>query len=238
MHAVAHRGYSSDYPENTLLAFEKAIRAGSKYVETDLRFSKDGTIVCSHDEDFSRVLNRDEVIANLDVGELKKVDTGDGKGVPSFEEVLDLCEARCGMFLDVKITSEQMVDAVLETLSLHPSNTDVVFGARRHYQLHYLRSRNTQLPVIGMIQDFSEIPQFLRLGVQGIRIWEEDLTPQIVEQIHQTGHEVWVTSGLRSTGEITGIIDRARLQHLLNLKINAVLVNDPSQVISLQEKYL
>ena len=45
---IAHRGYSSRYPENSLLAYEKAVDAGIDAIETDLRLSKDGVVVLSH----------------------------------------------------------------------------------------------------------------------------------------------------------------------------------------------
>ena len=232
MYAIAHRGYSSHYPENTQLAFRQAILAGADFVETDLRLSREGVIVCSHDPDLVRLLGRKERIENLDISELKAVDTGDGKGIPLFEEVLNLAAGRAGVFLDVKITTDDMTALILDVLLRHPSNRNVVFGARRLEQLEALRRRDTDLAVIGMIRDFMEVPRYLALGVRGIRIWEEDLTGDQVQTVHAAGCEVWVTAGLRSRGESAGSIDRERLQHLMNLGIDAVLVNDPAMVVS------
>ena len=46
----AHRGFSGKYPENTLLAFEKAVEAGAQGIELDVQLTKDGEIVIIHDE--------------------------------------------------------------------------------------------------------------------------------------------------------------------------------------------
>ena len=46
----AHRGFSGQYPENTMLAFEKAVEAGADGIELDVQFSKDGKLVIMHDE--------------------------------------------------------------------------------------------------------------------------------------------------------------------------------------------
>jgi glycerophosphoryl diester phosphodiesterase len=46
--AIAHRGYTSAYPENTLAAFRGAVDIGAHAVETDLHLSKDGVVVLSH----------------------------------------------------------------------------------------------------------------------------------------------------------------------------------------------
>lgn len=45
---IAHRGYSGMYHENTELAFQKAAEHGSGGAETDVRITKDGVFVCSH----------------------------------------------------------------------------------------------------------------------------------------------------------------------------------------------
>lgn len=45
---IAHRGYSGKYHENTELAFTKAAEHGSGGAETDIRVTKDGVYVCSH----------------------------------------------------------------------------------------------------------------------------------------------------------------------------------------------
>jgi len=236
MYAIAHRGYSSHYPENTLLAFKQAILAGADFVETDLRLSREGVIVCSHDPDLVRLLGRKERIENLDISLLKALDTGDGKGIPVFEEVLNLAAGRAGLFLDVKITTNDMAILILDVLSRHPLNRNVVFGARCIEQLETLRRRDTDLAVIGMVRDLGEIPRYLAAGVQGIRIWEEDLTADQAQQIHAAGCEVWVTAGLRSRGERAGVIDRERLRHLITLGADGVLVNDPAMVVGARGK--
>ena len=43
--AVAHRGYSERYPENTCLAYEAAIAAGAGVIECDVRRTADNRIV-------------------------------------------------------------------------------------------------------------------------------------------------------------------------------------------------
>ena len=52
-----HRGYSDQYPENTMLAFEKAIGNGFDGIETDVHKTKDGVLVLCHDEKINRTSN-------------------------------------------------------------------------------------------------------------------------------------------------------------------------------------
>lgn len=46
--AIAHRGYKAAFPENTMGAFEGAVKIGAHAIETDIHISKDGVIVLSH----------------------------------------------------------------------------------------------------------------------------------------------------------------------------------------------
>jgi glycerophosphoryl diester phosphodiesterase len=52
---IAHRGASGRYPENTRLAFTKAIEAGADMIELDCQLSRDGHVVVFHDERLNRV---------------------------------------------------------------------------------------------------------------------------------------------------------------------------------------
>lgn len=56
MKIIAHRGFSGKYPENTLLAFEKAVEASSDAIELDVQLTKDGILVLFHDDTFTRLI--------------------------------------------------------------------------------------------------------------------------------------------------------------------------------------
>ena len=69
----AHRGLALDAPENTLLAFAKAIAIGAEYIETDVHASHDGFPVVAHDPDLTRVAGRDVKVEQLSMAELDKL---------------------------------------------------------------------------------------------------------------------------------------------------------------------
>ena len=54
MRVFAHRGYSGAYPENTMLAFRKAVEVGTDGIELDVHATKDGVLVVHHDERVDR----------------------------------------------------------------------------------------------------------------------------------------------------------------------------------------
>lgn len=73
---IAHRGASYDAPENTLLAFERAITDGANGIEFDVRLAGDGVPVCIHDLTLKRTGLRDGHINRLSADELARMDVG------------------------------------------------------------------------------------------------------------------------------------------------------------------
>ena len=69
-----HRGFSGNYPENTLLAFSKAIEAGCDGIELDVHLTKDGEVVVIHDETVDRTTDGTGFVADYTLKELKSFD--------------------------------------------------------------------------------------------------------------------------------------------------------------------
>lgn len=99
-----HRGDSANFPENTLLAFREAIRAGADGIECDLQRTRDGHWVLLHDEGLARTSNgaSQAALKDLTLEELQKVDVGQGEKVPTLEELLDLLPADRWLNLELK----------------------------------------------------------------------------------------------------------------------------------------
>jgi glycerophosphoryl diester phosphodiesterase len=73
---IAHRGSSSEAPENTLPAFDAAVRRGADAVELDVRLTADGAPVVIHDATLDRTTDRTGPLAALTLAELRAVDAG------------------------------------------------------------------------------------------------------------------------------------------------------------------
>ncbi|KAF1815629.1 tubulin-domain-containing protein [Eremomyces bilateralis CBS 781.70] len=73
--AVAHRGYKAKYPENTMGAFEGAVKVGAHAIETDVHLSKDGVVVLTHDANLKRCFGREEKVVDCTWEELSTLRT-------------------------------------------------------------------------------------------------------------------------------------------------------------------
>ena len=100
MRLWAHRGCSQRYPENTLLAFEKAASLqGLTGIELDIQLTRDGELVVLHDERVDRTTNGMGFVRDYSLTEIKslKIDAGNAypnQFIPTLTEVLELLEAR------------------------------------------------------------------------------------------------------------------------------------------------
>lgn len=86
--ALAHRGFAPGGGENTMAAFARAVGLGFRYLEIDVRASRDGVVMVFHDETLGRVTGADGPIAARTAGELAVLPAGGGEGIPALEEVL------------------------------------------------------------------------------------------------------------------------------------------------------
>lgn len=111
---LAHRGLASGAPENTLLAFLKALGAGAKYIETDVHASVDGVAIISHDPDLQRVAGRPDRIDQLTAAQLRAVELGAQQGIPSLRDALDAFpDARFNIDIKSDAAIAPTVDAIL-----------------------------------------------------------------------------------------------------------------------------
>lgn len=108
---IAHRGFSSVFPENTIPAIEAAIKEGFYGVEFDIHTTKDGIWILNHDSDIDKMTDGSGEIADMTFQELQKFNIDNGKGIenynglklPRFEEALGIIkESDIVPFIEIK----------------------------------------------------------------------------------------------------------------------------------------
>ena len=106
---IAHRGASGAYPENTRIAFEKAIGAGADMIELDCQLTKDGHVVIFHDEKLKRTAGARGALSDQTLDQLKKLDIGKWRGkafkgerILTLEEALETVGGAVDLCLELK----------------------------------------------------------------------------------------------------------------------------------------
>ncbi|WP_052746097.1 glycerophosphodiester phosphodiesterase [Sulfurovum lithotrophicum] len=106
MKVFAHRGFSALYPENTLLAFQKALEAGADGIETDLRLTRDGHIVLFHDDDLLYLAGIKGKVESFTLERLQELKIGEGESIPTLESLLSLVHGDAILILEIKYVPE------------------------------------------------------------------------------------------------------------------------------------
>ena len=106
----AHRGCSQRYPENTLLAFEKAMDIpGLAGIELDIQMTRDGELVVIHDERVDRTTEGIGYVKDYTLAELKKLhvyaDENPGQQIPAMDEVFEVIGQKLkeGLLLNIEL---------------------------------------------------------------------------------------------------------------------------------------
>jgi len=126
--AIGHRGASGYAPEHTLASYRLAIEQKADFVEPDLGVTKDGVLICLHDDTLERTTNVADVfpdraspnvptrapgkhwLANdFTLEEIKRLDAGKwfkpefaGQKVVAFQEMIDLVRGKAGLYPELK----------------------------------------------------------------------------------------------------------------------------------------
>ncbi|PYR07184.1 MAG: hypothetical protein DMF99_23840 [Acidobacteria bacterium] len=114
---IAHRGASGYAPEHTAAAYRLAMEQHAEFVEPDLAVTKDGVLICLHDDALKRTTNAAEVfpqrepwLANdFTLEEIKRLDAGSwfkpafaGQRIQTFQEAIDLVRGKAGLYPELK----------------------------------------------------------------------------------------------------------------------------------------
>jgi glycerophosphoryl diester phosphodiesterase len=204
--AVAHRGLSAGYPENTLAAFKSAIALGVQAIELDLRGTADGEVVVLHDATVDRTTNGRGDVTGLTLREVKALDAGSHAGaafsaerVPTYEEVLQLVKGSgVTLLLDIKISPVLDKARVVRLTERHGATLNVIVGVRSVADLNEFRTLNPDI----------------------VRLWPEWIhaDPALVGRLHGLGKPVWTTAGT---------LPRQELESLIRRGVNGILTDVP-----------
>lgn len=177
---IAHRGASSYAPENTLPAFEKAIKQKADAIELDVRLSKDNVPVIIHDATINRTSNGKGYVHNLTVKELKKYDYGckfsnkfKGVTIPTLEEVLQLLQNHpINLHIELKngpIIPKELEQKVLELIYHYDFENRVIYSSFDHISLQRLSFLDPQAK-IGLLFHINLINLFQYVDQTGLKI--------------------------------------------------------------------
>ena len=236
---AGHRGYRSEYPENTLLAFDKALAAGVDMLEFDLRLSKDNVIMVIHDETVDRTTNGSGKVCDHTAEELKRLDAGApfgaefaGQRVPEFKELCELLKTHPDVLLNVEIKPSpdamETADAAIAMLQAYGYLERCVFTSFDAAVVAHIHDRyrlKTQGFPGELMQHFEPGKNGTYAKMWAVGIPMKLLTPAIVKQFQEMGILAWCYSP----------DDRRQVHYALGCGVTCMTVNNPLPALAIRD---
>ncbi len=237
MRIWAHRGCSQMYPENTLLAFEKAAAVQNLTgIELDIQMTKDGELVVIHDERVDRTTEGIGFVRDYTLSQLKKLhiyaDSHPSQTIPTMNEVFDMLEQKLktGFRLNIELKNgifpyDGMEEKIVELVHKRGLQEVVVYSTFYAKSLEKLRKadKNAELGILD--SRVSDCLYKAKGGCGAVALhpfWKSiDLTAQELE-----GYTVraWMSGHLYPEKPTGGKLDLAALERQ---GITDIILNEP-----------
>ncbi len=229
---IAHRGASADFPENTLAAFEAAIRAGADMCELDIQKSAGGALVVIHDDTVNRTTDGKGKVASMTLGELKCLDAGYWRGkefigerIPTLDEVFDLVEGRCA--LNIELTAHGVEEDVCRIIRERSAERTAIVSS---FEWDWLMKVKKIAPEIriGVLADRAPsrmMAAATRLNAWAIHPVAKLVKPELCATAHRLGYQVYTWT----------VDDPEDMRRLIAMGVDGIMTNYPARLRSVLE---
>lgn len=226
----AHRGASAYAPENTLEAFDIAVKQKADGIELDVQLSKDGELVVIHDETLDRVSDGSGYVKDYTLKELKKFNVAKlfphfgFSQIPTLEEVYSLLK-QTDLTLNVELKTglifyEGIEERLINLAKKMNMEDRILYSSFNHYSLLNLRRLKADVKIGILVSDLyvNVIDYALNLGA---------------DALHPIGYMLKVPGFIEESKEknmklnVWTVDDEDQIKVLNDYGINALITNKP-----------
>lgn len=226
----AHRGYSAKYPENTMLAYEKAVQAGADGIELDVQMTKDGELILMHDEAVDRTTDGTGLVKDKNLEDIKKLDasyvfTGEYgvNRIPTLREyftfakmadILTNIELKTGVYPYDGI--EEKTLSMIDEFGLRDK---VIVSSFNHYSVLKMKKMAPDMKY-GLLEES---------WIVGMPAYADNLQMNYLHPIASSVTlDMYHESQAKNIGINTWTVDDpAEMKRLLELGVNGIISDDP-----------
>lgn len=222
MFIIGHRGDNEYHSENTLQAFEAAVRGGADMIEFDIQFTKDGEIIVFHDNYTDRITGKKGLIRDCNLEVLKPYQ------VPTLLEVLQKLRGCIKLYIELKgryhpALVKKTIECLREGVEYYGWKTSQFYLAsfnwkyytellqyRRYYKIGYITCNN--------FLDNSRIRK-----ADFISISSDLISPDFLRMAHTYGLRVYVYT----------VNYLSNLMEIIDMEVDGIITDYPSRTIKL-----
>lgn len=238
MTVIAHRGNSSEAPENTLAAFRSAADNNFPFIEVDVHLTKDGVPVVVHDRYLNRTSDHRFPIAidDMTLPQVRHLDCGKwfdssfkGEKMLTFQELLETPLNNIGLMIEIKegsATDEELAFSILEDIKDYLSNGNdrpIIIGSKSPHIVRLIKEIAPGMTTIGIVEDHQGLLEHQHNEPDYIAANKEIVTETVVQQLHHRGKKVWVWT----------VDTQEDVQKMLQCDVDGIISNYPKDIRTL-----
>jgi glycerophosphoryl diester phosphodiesterase len=221
---VAHRGAAGKAPENTLAAFDQAIKDKADWIEFDVQENAEGTIVVMHDSDFMKLAGNPVKTWETTADTLKDVDIGSwfdpafsSERAPTLKQVLELSRGRVKAVIELKYYGhdEQLEQRVIDIIEQTGMVDEIAIMSLKYEGIQKVRALRPQWNV-GLLSA-TALGDLSRLDTDFLAVAMGMASPGFIERAHQAGRKVFVWT----------VNDRISMSRMISLGVDGIITDEP-----------
>ena len=222
---MAHRGASTEAPENTMAAFQKAIDDMADYIELDVQLTNNGEVIVMHDSNAYRTTGVDANIVNMTYKEVKTLDAGSwfsdeyvGENVPSLKEVLELTQGKIKLNIELKPADNgtALAKNTVRLIEKYNMVNDCVITSFSESVLKAVKTYNQEIKV-GYILSAAYGDFYDMKNVDFFSVNAAFLSKRTIDAIHNSGKRVYAWT----------VNNKESIKNLTNKGVDGIITDNP-----------
>lgn len=222
---MAHRGASTEAPENTMAAFQKAIDDMADYIELDVQLTNNGEVIVMHDSNAYRTTGVDANIVNMTYKEVKTLDAGSwfsdeyvGENVPSLKEVLELIQGKIKLNIELKPADNgtALAKNTVRLIEKYNMVNDCVITSFSESALKAVKTYNQEIKV-GYILSAAYGDFYDMKNVDFFSVNAAFLSKRTIDAIHNSGKRVYAWT----------VNNKESIKNLTNKGVDGIITDNP-----------
>jgi len=224
------------YPENTILAFQKALELGVDAIELDVHLSKDGEVMVFHDENLVRTTGTAGLIKDFSYASLSKLDASASfhgefgrNSIPTLTEYMELIEGEeITTFLELKnsmIVYPSLEEKVAECIYKYRQQKKTIIFSANHPSVKYFGQIAPDVCLLFPFDNwiFNYGAYCNEHGISKCMPYFRSLTSDVIAEIKEHGVAIY-----------PWIVDEVDdMKNMINLGVDGILTNRPDLLRSL-----
>ncbi len=226
-HVYSHRGAAGD-DELSMAAYERAVEAGSKYIEADMIVSAQGTIYVAHDDYAKDMTGIDGYFSGMTDSQIDNTLTRSGNHIIKLRDLFDKFGDSVTYIVDIKYSSNRNFNALADLLREYGNEKNVIVTSFYLDTLSPFERNFPNLPKMYLCQDQATFNVALGHSYLDILcVPKEIMTADNLKAAHDSGKKfsAWT---LNSKEDIQAAID---------MEVDSYFTDDTPLALDLEKQY-